>query len=83
MVSARVSSYREIRSAHAYRYITDEEWQQVLGFITMGGKALGQYDDYRKVEVTDGLYRILNRRIAMRHRLSVGTIVSDAMMKCG
>lgn len=71
----------EIRSTHAYRYITDEEWQQVLGFITMGGKALGQYDDYRKVEVTDGLYRILNRRIAMRHRLSVGTIVSDAMMK--
>ena len=29
---------------------------RVLGFITMGGKALGQYDDYRKVEVTDGLF---------------------------
>ena len=52
------------------------------GFYHHGRKSpLGQYDDYRKVEVTDGLYRILNRRIAMRHRLSVGTIVSDAMMK--
>jgi ATP-dependent Lhr-like helicase len=42
---------------------------------------LQQYDEYKKVEVMDGLYKINSRRIAMRHRLHIGTIVSDNMMK--
>src|SRR3982751_4306733 len=29
----------------------------------------------------NGLYKINNRRIAMRHRLHIGTIVSDSMLK--
>ena len=29
----------------------------------------------------NGLYRITNRRIAMRHRMHIGTIVSEAMLK--
>ena len=33
------------------------------------------------MELTDGLYRITGRRNAMRHRLHIGTIVSDAMLK--
>ena len=40
-----------------------------------------QYDEYRKIEVIDGVYRITSRRIAMRHRMHIGTIVSDPMMK--
>ncbi len=72
----------EIRSTHCYADITDEEWQQVLFFITTGGNALQQYDEYKKVEIDEkGVYRIHSRRIAMRHRLHIGTIVSDAMMK--
>jgi ATP-dependent Lhr-like helicase len=47
----------------------------------MGGKALQQYNDYKKVELINGLYKIENRRLAMRHRMHIGTIVSDAMMK--
>src|SRR6185437_7679196 len=46
-----------------------------------GGVALQQYDDYKKIEIIDGLYKINNRRIAMRHRMHIGTIVSDPMMK--
>jgi ATP-dependent Lhr-like helicase len=33
------------------------------------------------VEVEDGVYKIKSRRIAMRHRMHIGTIVSDAMIK--
>ena len=43
--------------------------------------ALQQYDEFKKVEIEDGLYKIKNRRIAMRHRMHIGTIVSDPMMK--
>ena len=49
--------------------------------ITGGGNALQQYDEYKKVEVIDGVYRIESRRVAMRHRLHIGTIVSEPMMK--
>ena len=40
-----------------------------------------QYDDYKKIEIIDGLYKIQSRRIAMQHRFNIGTIVSDAMLK--
>lgn len=73
--------FAEIRKTYCFSEITDDEWQQVLLFITEGGKALYEYDEYKKVELVDDLYRIRNRRIAMRHRMHIGTIVSDTMLK--
>jgi ATP-dependent helicase Lhr and Lhr-like helicase len=73
--------FKEIASTYCFSEIKKEEWQQILHFITEGGEALQQYDEYRKVEIINGLYKITSRRIAMRHRLHIGTIVSDAMMK--
>ena len=73
--------FKEIKSTYSFSGITDEEWQELLFFLTQGGKALQQYDDYKKIEVIDGVYKIIGRRMAMRHRMHIGTIVSDAMMK--
>jgi ATP-dependent Lhr-like helicase len=72
----------EIKSTYCYRDITMNEWAGILEFITTGGTALQQYDEYKKVEVLEGgLYKINNRRMAMRHRMHIGTIVSDSMLK--
>ena len=71
----------EIQSTYCFRDITDREWNDILFFITSGGTALQQYDEYKKVEVIGGLYKINSRRIAMRHRMHIGTIVSDSMLK--
>jgi ATP-dependent Lhr-like helicase len=73
--------FKEIKSTYCYHEITKEEWEQILHFVTAGGVALQQYDDYKKIEIIDGLYKINNRRIAMRHRMHIGTIVSDPMMR--
>ena len=73
--------FKEIKTTYCYSEITTDEWKAVLHFITEGGNALQAYDDYKKVEVINGLYKITNRRIAMRHRMHIGTIVSDSMMK--
>ncbi|HSR37442.1 MAG TPA: DUF559 domain-containing protein, partial [Phnomibacter sp.] len=70
-----------IRSTWCFQSMNDEEWLQVLMHITEGGRALQQYDEYRKVEVEDGIYKIKSRRLALRHRMNIGTIVSDAMLK--
>ncbi len=73
--------FEEIKKTFCFRDITLAEWQQLLQFVTAGGVALAQYDDFKKVEIIDGLYKINNRRIAMRHRMHIGTIVSDSMVK--
>jgi ATP-dependent helicase Lhr and Lhr-like helicase len=73
--------HKEIKATHCFADITEKEWDGILYFITQGGNALQQYDEFKKVEVIDGIYRITGRRMAMRHRLHIGTIVSDAMLK--
>lgn len=73
--------FEEIKSTFAFQQLTPEEWQWALSFITTGGSSLGQYDEFTKVIHENNLYRVTNRRTAMRHRLSVGTIVSDPVLK--
>jgi len=69
----------EVRSAWAYRDLTDEEWQWALAFVRHGGLSLTAYPDYRRVEPDEhGVWRVPDARLARRHRMSVGTIVSDA-----
>ena len=73
--------WTEIKATNCYNELSAEEWNDVLYFISSGGNALQQYDEYKKVEIENGIYKIKSRRIAMRHRLHVGTIVSDPMLK--
>lgn len=74
--------FRELKQTYCYSEMTEEEWREILHFITEGGEALHQYDEYRKVErMEGGLYKINSRRVAMRHRLHIGTIVSEPMLK--
>lgn len=70
---------REVRTAWAYRELTDDEWQWALAFVRHGGHSLTAYPDYRRVEPDeDGIWRVPDARLARRHRMSIGTIVSDA-----
>ncbi|SKA03794.1 ATP-dependent helicase Lhr and Lhr-like helicase [Sediminibacterium ginsengisoli] len=74
--------FNEIKKTHCFASVTEDEWREIMFTLTEGGNALQQYDEFRKVERgEDGIYRIRNKRIAMRHRMHIGTIVSDAMMK--
>jgi ATP-dependent Lhr-like helicase len=69
----------EVRSAWAYRDLTDDEWEWALAFVRYGGLSLTAYPDYRRVEPDeDGIWRVPDARLARRHRMSVGTIVSEA-----
>lgn len=70
----------EIKGTFSFSSISDEEWKWMLAFITTGGDSLQAYDEYRKVVIRDGVYRVENRAIAMRHRLSIGTIVGDSSL---
>ncbi|WP_305805152.1 ligase-associated DNA damage response DEXH box helicase [Stenotrophomonas sp. YIM B06876] len=72
----------EVRGTHAFAALGDEPWQAVLDFIVRGGAALEHYPDYRRVvRDADGVYRVHDRRVAFRHRLSIGTITSDGSVQ--
>jgi len=73
--------FDEVRSTHAYRDLSRDEFQWALDFVERGGASLGAYPDYHRVQAIDGVYRVPDRGIARRHRLQVGTIVADASMQ--
>ena len=68
-----------IQKTHAFSIITPVEWEWILNYISIGSKSLQAYNEYKKVEVSEsGLFKVNSRIIAMRHRVQIGTIVSDA-----
>ncbi len=71
--------YKEVRNSFCFQGISKEQWQWILNFLVLGSQSLQSYDEYKKVEVEeDGLFKVHNRGIAMRHRFQIGTIVGDA-----
>ncbi|MHB2059040.1 ligase-associated DNA damage response DEXH box helicase [Pseudomonas monsensis] len=71
--------YEEVRGAWAYRDLTPADWAWALAFVRHGGMSLTAYPDYRRVEPDEhGVWRVPDARLARRHRMSIGTIVSDA-----
>lgn len=74
--------FPQIKETFAFQQMTDEEWKNILDFLTIGGKALKSYEEFHKVVIDeDGLYKVTSRRISMLHRMNMGVIVSDAMLK--
>ena len=71
-----------VKKTASFGNLSDEEIQWVMDFITKGGASLGSYEDFLKVvKDEDGKYRVKSKKIAMKHRLSMGTIVSDVSLK--
>ncbi len=71
--------FPEVKSTFCFQGITEDQWLWVLNHLTIGGQSLQNYDEYKKVALLeDGRLKVNHRGVAMRHRLSIGTIVSDA-----
>ncbi|MFY1031183.1 ligase-associated DNA damage response DEXH box helicase [Pseudomonas asiatica] len=72
----------EVRSTWAFSELRDSQWQWALDFVCHGGSSLSAYPDYQRVErQPDGTYKVASERLARRHRMSIGTIVSDASLQ--
>ncbi len=73
--------YREVKTTRSFRDLTLSDWDWTLDFVVRGGESLRAYPEYRRVvRGEDGKYRVEDKDIAHRHRMSIGTIVSDAAM---
>ena len=70
--------YPEILGTYAFSSISADEWAWCLEYLRSGGQALEAYDEYQKVVVENGRWRVASKGIATRHRLHIGAIVGDA-----
>ncbi|MCX7383715.1 MAG: ligase-associated DNA damage response DEXH box helicase [Alphaproteobacteria bacterium] len=74
--------YDEIRSAQPYNALTRKDFDDVLGFVENGGYALAAYDAYRKLfRDSEGLIHVMGERVARQHRMNIGTIVEEPLLK--
>ncbi|WP_254527119.1 MULTISPECIES: ligase-associated DNA damage response DEXH box helicase [unclassified Sphingobacterium] len=72
---------QEVAQTHCFESITQEEFDQCMSLLIHGGSTLQAYDDFHRLVLEEGVYKVTSRKLAMRHRLSIGAIVSDLMMR--
>jgi ATP-dependent Lhr-like helicase len=72
--------FAEVRTTHAFRDLTREEWSWAMDFVSRGGPALRQYEQHARIVDEDGRWVVRSRLVERMHRMSVGTITSDTMM---
>ena len=70
-----------VRQTVAYQHLTDEEFRWVLAFIEKGGKCLGAYPRYQKVQLAANQYRVVDPKITRMHRMGIGTITGNQAVK--
>jgi ATP-dependent Lhr-like helicase len=71
-----------VAGTHAYQGLSEADWAWCLSFISTGGQSLSAYPEYRKVlPDAEGVWRIASSKMALQHRLSMGTIVSEPLVK--
>lgn len=73
-------TFAEVNQTHCFQSMTREEWDWIIAFVKSGGQALHAYPDYHRWIEKEEKWHIANQRLARRHRMSIGTIVSDTMM---
>ncbi|MEM7227180.1 MAG: ligase-associated DNA damage response DEXH box helicase [Planctomycetota bacterium] len=71
----------EVRTTHAYRDLTDEEWRWALEFVSFGGPSLRAYPEHARVTPVDDRWRISSSAIERRHRMMIGTITADSALR--
>lgn len=73
--------YDEVRQTYAFRNLSADDWQWCMDFVTKGGQCLHAYPEFHKVIFDGEKYIVDSRAIALRHRMAIGTIVSDSAVK--
>jgi ATP-dependent Lhr-like helicase len=75
------SLFEEVKSAWPYRDLDRESFDWCLGFTVHGGASLAAYPEHHRIVPDEaGICRVANPAVARRHRMSIGTIVSDTAM---
>ncbi len=74
--------FAEVRRAAPYAALRREDFDDALRFVEDGGYALSAYERYRKLfRDSEGRVHVRSDRIARLHRMNIGTIVEEPLLK--
>ena len=80
--------YDEVRTTHAFRDLSRADFDGAIQCAETGGASLKAYEKYHRIHRYDGdlekyrgMYVGTSDRLARRHRMMIGTIVSDATVE--
>lgn len=73
--------FEMLQKTFAYQYMTKGDFHDVLDILVHGGHALSAYDEYRKLVKEGNIYKVEDRYLIRKHKLSIGTIVSESMVR--
>jgi len=67
----------EVTSTFAFAALDDASWAWAMDFAARGGPALAAYPDFARIKERFGRWYVASPAIARKHRMGIGTIVSD------
>ena len=74
--------YAEVRRAAPYAALSRRDFRDVLEFVENGGYSLQAYHQFRKLfRDSEGRCQVMGERVARQHRMNIGTIVEEPMIK--
>jgi hypothetical protein len=74
--------YAEVRRASPYAALSRRDFRDVLEFVEHGGYSLAAYHQFRKLfRDSEGRVQVMGERVARQHRMNIGTIVEEPMIK--
>lgn len=74
----KMEFYKEIITTSCFKDLNLQEYEACLFFLTTGGSAFQAYPEYRKLEEDNGLLVVKDVQMIRRHKMNIGTIISDS-----
>jgi len=74
--------YDMLKQTASFSDLTHKEFDWALQFVSRGGESLRAYPDYHRVGIgEDAVWRVQRSDLIRRHRMNIGTIMSDAAVQ--
>jgi ATP-dependent Lhr-like helicase len=74
-------AFKEIKQTYAFRKIERYQFDNLLLFLTQGGRSLSAYPSYHRLKELNGKYLVSDKRMIHQHLMNVGTITSDPSIR--
>jgi ATP-dependent Lhr-like helicase len=75
------SVFSMLKKTYSFHLMDDIDFYDILSLLVHGGQSLQAYDEFKKLVREGNLYKVNNPFIAKKHKLSIGTIVSESMIR--
>jgi len=73
--------YQQVLDASPYSGLDKHTFDELWRFTKDGGYALQAYERYQRLSEENGAFKAANKRVIMRHRQNIGTIVEAGRLR--